>query len=405
MKHIFIFTGLFFLLHASAAAQVKAGDQAPPFVINRGDNAIQGISMPYLNKIVLLHFWSSQQKQASQTNKHLGRLYERYSEADYINAAGFEIIAVAIQHDQDSWKQSIERDSISHFIHGIAGKNRSEDDVCKKFGIENAPADLLIDENGKVVLVNPRLTDVENYLDEKKNVHPIRKDIFGWFAFVSDTSQKFKFSRVYLFNHYGDSLGYTRCNEKGVFTFHDLKLNQFIQLRLDNQADFLTSDPVALYSVSGEEVMKGEHRSAGFVFNIPPRLNPKLHVPDSSVSKTTPLEVSFSKHLDFMNNGTALSSKDEKELQGILNQLKRNNRSILEFGVHMHGRNGEAAAKASSDKQAQSIRAYFLKNGIEAKRMRYQSFGNTSPLVPCAPNCSEEDHHKNKRVEFTILKT
>lgn len=106
-----------------------------------------------------------------------------------------------------------------------------------------------------------------------------------------------------------------------------------------------------------------------------------------------------------MNNGTALSSKDEKELQGILNQLKRNNRSILEFGVHMHGRNGEAAAKASSDKQAQSIRAYFLKNGIEAKRMRYQSFGNTSPLVPCAPNCSEEDHHKNKRVEFTILKT
>lgn len=402
-SHIVIFFLL--ALHSGFRAQIKAGEQAPPFVVNRGENAIQGISMPYMNKIVLLHFWSTNLPQSKIVNKHLVRLHEKYSEADFINAAGFEIIAIAVQNDQKSWKDGISRDSTSHFINGIAGKGLEEDDVCKKFNILSVPADVLIDETGKIVQLNPRLADVENYLDEKKNVHPIRKDIFGWFAFSSDTSEKFKFSRVYLFNQYGDSLAYTRSNEKGLFTFHDLKLNQDILLKIDNQADFLTSDPVALFSVSGEEVMKAQHKAGGFVFEIPARLNSKLHVPDSSVNKTTPLEISFTKQLEFINGGMALHPKDEKELHVILNQLKRSNKSILEYGVHMHSKNGEAAAKASSDKQAQTIKTFFIKNGIDSKRIRYQSFGSSQPLVPCTQGCSEAEHQKNKRVEFTILKT
>lgn len=384
-------------------ALIKPGEKAPPFVLNRGENAIQGFTMPYLNKIVLLHFWNASNPTARTNNIFLNSIAEKYIESDFINAEGFEIISIAVQNDQKSWEELIIKDSLVNFIHGIALKGFMQDDVCLKYGVSKTPTDIVVDETGQVVLINPRLADLENYLDSKKNVHPLKKDIYGMLGLSSSKEDKLRFSKVYLFNHYGDSLGHSRTNENGVFVFHDMKVNQDHILKIDNQMDIITSDPTALYNTSGELLTKGRTMDGGFVFYLPYKLISKLQLSDSSVNTLSPLEITLTKYLEFNNNNTSLSPKDEQELKGILSTLGKNKKSILEIAVHSNSKQDEKNSQSLSDKQGQLLKTYFLSKGIPQNRIRIQSFGSSQPAITCTPTCSEEEHNKNKRVEFTIL--
>ncbi|MCU0360432.1 MAG: OmpA family protein [Bacteroidia bacterium] len=399
---------LFFTLAHSAASQtaksLKPGDKAPAFVVNRGENAIQGITMPYLNKIVLLNFWSTTSPSAREKNVHLRKIFEKYAEVDYINAEGFEIISIAVQNDQKAWQEAIQKDSLSSFTHGIALKGFTADDVCLKFGITQIPSNIIIDERGEVIMRDARFADIENYLDNKKNVHPIKKDIFGVLALSSSIEDKVRFSKVYLFNPYGDTLAYTRTNENGVFTFHDLKLNQDLVLKLDNQMDIMTSDPYALYNTKAELLLKGKTQAGGFVFNLPAKQIANLQLTDSSINTHSPYEITVTKYLEFKGNSSGLTLNDEKELQGVLSTLTKNKKSILEIAVHSDSKQGEKASKSLTDKQAQALKTYFQNNGVPQNQIRTLSFGSTQPIINCLPACSEEEHKKNKRVEFAILK-
>src|SRR5688572_9423756 len=98
---------------------LKPGDHAPSFILNVAENSIQSFSMPHMKRIVLLHFWSSSVHNSKLSNKHLSRLVDRYKNAIYSTARGFEVIAVCVQTDKKTWAESIERDSLSNFTHGI----------------------------------------------------------------------------------------------------------------------------------------------------------------------------------------------------------------------------------------------------------------------------------------------
>ncbi|MFA4973193.1 MAG: OmpA family protein [bacterium] len=54
-----------------------------------------------------------------------------------------------------------------------------------------------------------------------------------------------------------------------------------------------------------------------------------------------------------------------------------------------------------SEKRARVVYDYFLKNGIDAKRMRTVGYGRTKPIVP---NDSAANRAKNRRVEIHIIK-
>lgn len=144
--------------------------------------------------------------------------------------------------------------------------------------------------------------------------------------------------------------------------------------------------------------------NGGFVFYLPSKLITKLQLADSSLNTVSPLEITITKYLSFKNNNTALSSKDEQELNGILTTLKKNNQSILEIAVHSNSKQDEKTSKTFSDQQAQLLKTYFLSKGIPQSRLRVQSFGSSQPAISCSTGCTDEEHKKNKRVEFTILK-
>ncbi|MFO0357769.1 MAG: OmpA family protein [Sphingobacteriaceae bacterium] len=386
---------------------VKIGDKAQSFVLNLPKNATQGFSMPYVGRLLLLHFYSTSVPRSTFYNKPFNRLAKRYKNSIYKGAEGFEVIEIAVQSDKSAWTEAINKDSLTDVINGIAVRGYN-DDICKKYGVNSIPTDILIDENGYIVAMNPKITIIEEILDSKKNFQPVRNDVVGTLAYSSNSSDFFKYAKMYLFNAYGDSIARTITDENGKFIFSDIKLNQDFILKVDNQADFVLSDPIAIFNNRGERVMESKTAENGFVFYIPSNLSNKIvdHGDDVPMEEGKISQIDVNKHLMFKNNGAELSPKDEIELKSILDMCKKNNDITVEVTGHASTKLDAKLAQSVSQKHANTVKNYLIKKGISQNHIKVFAKGNTEPLVDCKSpqNCPEDQHLKNQRVEFRIYK-
>jgi len=88
-----------------------------------------------------------------------------------------------------------------------------------------------------------------------------------------------------------------------------------------------------------------------------------------------------------------------KEVAGVLSK----NAQIEKMQVEGHTDTSGAAGhnKELSQKRAESVRAFLIKQGVAAKRLVAKGFG---PDRPVADNSTDEGKEKNRRVEFNIVK-
>lgn len=384
---------------------VKTGSKAPSFILNLAENSVQSFNMPYMKRVVLLNFWSSNVIKCRTYNKYLNRLAARYKNASYRNAESFEVISIAVQTDRKAWVEAIAADSLTEFTHGIAIRGYM-DDVCKKYGVTSLPTEILIDENGTVLAVNPRIVEIENILDEKKNMQPIKKDVVGTLAQSSNRDEPVKFCQLFLFNFYGDSIQKTMTSSRGSFIFNDVKLNQDFILKIDNKVDINTTDPIALYTPRGEFLMDGRTRNNGFLFHIPARSSHKLTVTDTNSVTNYLGQIDVIKHLTFFTNGMGLTPDDEKDLNSIVSLLNKNKLLKVELTTHTDARTDKEYAMELTGKQAETIKSHLIKKGISEARIKTVAKGNSELRKICEGmiDCREEDHKLNRRVEFLLYK-
>jgi outer membrane protein OmpA-like peptidoglycan-associated protein len=401
-------TAFFAALLMSGAAQTDstlpvAGNNAPSFILRDG-KAIQSVTFPYMKKIVLLYFWSSTDLVSGLYNDWLKRLVRNYRNTSYQNAEEFEVMAIAVQTDRNGWQQAIKEDSLDVFVNGIAAKGFL-DEVCLRYNITEIPARILIDEEGKILSVNPTMLEVERLLDARKNFQPVKKTITGLLSQSSNVKDPLKYSNVYLFSYYGDSLAKSRTNDKGIFFFDDLSINHDYILKTDNKIDINTSDPIALYTANGDFITDGRTRDEGFMFSLTSRLCNRLMVSDSTQSKEHE-EIDVIKSLTFAAGGASLTARDMKELQPIVNRLKSNPALKLEFTTHTDARIDAASALELTSRQANTIKDFFQAKGISPTRVNAIARGNSEQRKLCdgTIDCREEDHQMNRRVEFLVYK-
>jgi outer membrane protein OmpA-like peptidoglycan-associated protein len=88
-----------------------------------------------------------------------------------------------------------------------------------------------------------------------------------------------------------------------------------------------------------------------------------------------------------------------KEVAGVFTA----NPQIESVQVEGHTDSSGAAQhnKELSQKRAESVRAFLIKQGVAAKRLVAKGFG---PDRPVADNATDEGKEKNRRVEFNIVK-
>jgi outer membrane protein OmpA-like peptidoglycan-associated protein len=77
----------------------------------------------------------------------------------------------------------------------------------------------------------------------------------------------------------------------------------------------------------------------------------------------------------------------------------------IEIGTHTDIRGNASYNKELSQKRADAVKEFLVKNDIAANRILAKGYGESQPLVKCETeeSCSEEDHEWNRRCEFTIV--
>lgn len=98
------------------------------------------------------------------------------------------------------------------------------------------------------------------------------------------------------------------------------------------------------------------------------------------------------------------------ELDKIVAVMKEYPAMIVELGAHTDCRGAAAANIKLSGARAKASAAYIVKKGINKTRISGKGYGESKLLNSCAcegkvvPTCSEDEHAKNRRTEFIIVK-
>lgn len=95
-----------------------------------------------------------------------------------------------------------------------------------------------------------------------------------------------------------------------------------------------------------------------------------------------------------------------KELDKLVNLLKRNPGIRIEMGSHTDSRESYGYNQILSDKRAQAAVDYLISKGIKRSRLIAKGYGKTRLLNRCADGvpCSEAEHQRNRRTEFKIIR-
>jgi outer membrane protein OmpA-like peptidoglycan-associated protein/tetratricopeptide (TPR) repeat protein len=92
------------------------------------------------------------------------------------------------------------------------------------------------------------------------------------------------------------------------------------------------------------------------------------------------------------------------ELDRLIEIMKKYPKIIVSVASHSDSQGEADYNRDLSERRAQATVQYVIDQGIDAGRISGKGFGEDQPIVDCGENCSEEDHMKNRRSEFIIVK-
>ncbi|WP_299060946.1 TlpA disulfide reductase family protein [uncultured Polaribacter sp.] len=115
----------------------------------------------FYGKIILLEFWASWCGPCRQENPNLVNTYKKF------NSKGFEIFAVSLDIDKESWLKAIKKDNLPW--EQVSDLKGEKNEVSLIYGVSEIPDNFLIDENGFIIERNLRGQELNSKLEEILN--------------------------------------------------------------------------------------------------------------------------------------------------------------------------------------------------------------------------------------------
>lgn len=127
--------------------------------------------------------------------------------------------------------------------------------------------------------------------------------------------------------------------------------------------------------------------------------------PVSPTPKETGEAISYLLHIYYDFDQAYLRDEATPELDKLLRLLQNNPTYIIEIGSHTDARGSNAYNNRLSQRRAESVSRWLVKNGIDKERLVAMGYGETINVNDCKNNipCNEQQHQMNRRTEFKVL--
>lgn len=122
-----------------------------------------------------------------------------------------------------------------------------------------------------------------------------------------------------------------------------------------------------------------------------------LEIPMEAIEKD---RAEILNNIFFKTGEYILDDKSKVELDKLSDFLNKNKTVKIEISGHTDDVGSDTENTALSQRRAQSVQYYLQQSGIAADRILAKGYGETKPM---APNDSDENRQKNRRIEWRIL--
>ncbi|BCY29068.1 OmpA family protein [Flavobacterium okayamense] len=205
-----------------------------------------------------------------------------------------------------------------------------------------------------------------------------------------DTNEILPGSKVELFDEDMNKIDETTANEAAEYYFENVDCNSKYIVRASKEDYDTNEQQVATPKENGETEL-----------NIALKRNKFPVTEGTDLAKIFDISIIYF-DLDKWN----IRPDAAKDLQKIVEVMKDYPNMHVNIRSHTDSRQTHRYNEILSDRRAKSTLEFMVKNGIERERLTAKGYGETELVNGCSDGvpCSEEEHQKNRRSEFIVMK-
>lgn len=260
-------------------------------------------------------------------------------------------------------------------------------------------------------LVNDSKSFYEMIVDDTK----LRMDLNGKIA-GDKTTNAIENLKLYLLNKDKNIIDSTLSGKDGEFKFKYIPYSDQFYFKIKDTSIVNSYKSIIIYDKNGN-IVKYVSVKNKEIFEYKLLQNDLtmlqeiyLHDPwmnlSYQVSKNNPTApVTIMESIYFESGKADIMQASKQTLDKIAFTLKNNPKIKIEIGAHSDSKGSDELNLKLSEKRAQSALNYFVSKGIEANRITAIGYGEKKLLNKCVNGviCSEEEHAKNRRLEFKVI--
>lgn len=121
-------------------------------------------------KYVLVDFWGSWCAPCRRENPQLVQFQQKYKDTPFKKANGLEVVSVAIERREASWKKAIQADGLNwkyHILDKATDMRFFDSPIAGIFGVKEVPSKFLLNEKGQIIAVNKSFKEMDELLQKR----------------------------------------------------------------------------------------------------------------------------------------------------------------------------------------------------------------------------------------------